>query len=1277
MKKVLGLDLGVASIGWALMESNDDGDVSRIIDLGSLCFDELEDGKSGKLDNVNRRLKRTQRRMRRRKVYRLKETRELFNKYFNLKLDNYDEFARANPSNILELKIKGLKEGLTKEELILCLYHYMKYRGFKSSRKNAKKEDDGKMLKAISASKEMMNVKNTRFITEALYENFISKDNKDRRYHNSSKEYLLAVDRSMYLYEIEELLRVQKESGLINDEFINNYLDIYNKQRLFSQGPDGRPKGRDGRYRSKYGSDWDDENLIAKMRGKCAFKGYERESRALKDSYSANAFVMLSALNNLVIKSENLIDNEYLRLESDVKSRGANYKYRLNEKGINKAFNKAIVSKVFTNKNLISLFKLDDQEMTFNNEVLTISTKKALAKKMYEIYPEELNNKTFIDWDEKYKIEYHEKEREKLLECVICKNSNTELVKKTYSLFNDIEREDKINELAEILIKDHKDDLSLVLKKANFSEKVIEHFETNDYDVKGNINLSIRLCKDLNIYLRKGMTYDKAKDIVIPRFEDEDGTELLKKYNGKMPEIALALKEINEELRNPVVNNTLIHLRKLVNAIIDKYGTVDFISVETVRDLRKSFQERKEIRYEQLDNLEANLSEKMLILKDFPEKFKSIFGISKDDLTRFKLYKEQKERSAYTNEPINYLNLFDKNEYEVDHIWPYSRTFDDSYNNKVLVETSENRNKGNRIPMEYYKDDSRIKAFISQTYLSTRKKERLLAKSMPEDSDFLERQKNDTSYITRLAKKLLAHFLLGGNENQILCPQGKITDDLKKYWDLKGKTHSYLSSFENGYKAQWSYVFDTINISEKEIKLYLDYKRKNCENIKLEVELKTKAVKEDKKLSYEDANLNDIIKKINDNKDLIITFFEEHHRKDIYDFIFVINKDCVLDEDLKESLRLIVNKCLVKCQEDYSKKDRGNDLHHALDACVIASCTRSLQVKITKYYQNKDENKYMVNESTGEIDSLEPPYEDFRKEVLLRVYERNQEKLIEKLAKLGNYKEVKEEELNEIHVLYPTRLPKKIAPGAISAETIFGEKQGVITKRVDVHNLTLKNHKLENIFDADGGNKKIVEIITEWIENKKKTPYPIIIKNNKDSSVTQNYIKTVKVIHSKEPERLVKLGDKRYAENTDFIITRAYKRKSDGTLFMVSLGWGHLFNERNLKKEDCKYVLWFKPGAQGYTIVDGGVLKEEFELINQWNRNSLIKIVFNKENEKDLYCYSGCHSGGVLEIYSILGDGFDIINHLGKNKTIDRYKFSISTIKEIEVHNISLLGKIS
>ena len=56
-KTILGYDLGIASVGWALFEEDEDGNPKKIIDLGSFVFNQIEDSKSGKTENIERRTK--------------------------------------------------------------------------------------------------------------------------------------------------------------------------------------------------------------------------------------------------------------------------------------------------------------------------------------------------------------------------------------------------------------------------------------------------------------------------------------------------------------------------------------------------------------------------------------------------------------------------------------------------------------------------------------------------------------------------------------------------------------------------------------------------------------------------------------------------------------------------------------------------------------------------------------------------------------------------------------------------------------------------------------------------------------------------------------------------------------------------------------------------------------------------------------------------------------------------------------------------------------------
>ena len=135
--------------------------------------------------------------------------------------------------------------------------------------------------------------------------------------------------------------------------------------------------------------------------------------------------------------------------------------------------------------------------------------------------------------------------------------------------------------------------------------------------------------------------------------------------------------------------------RKLVNAIIREYGSPTSIHIELARDLSKSKRERDEIAKGQNEFREEK--ERTI------QYFKEIFDREPRgrELEKFRLYREQDGVCAYSQNPINIERLLEESYVESDHALPYSRSFDDSMNNKVLVLICENRNKGNRTPYEY------------------------------------------------------------------------------------------------------------------------------------------------------------------------------------------------------------------------------------------------------------------------------------------------------------------------------------------------------------------------------------------------------------------------------------------------------------------------------------------------------------------------------------------------------------------------------------------------
>lgn len=141
---------------------------------------------------------------------------------------------------------------------------------------------------------------------------------------------------------------------------------------------------------------------------------------------------------------------------------------------------------------------------------------------------------------------------------------------------------------------------------------------------------------------------------------------------------------------------------------------------------------------------------------------------------------------------INLGRLNEKGYVEIDHALPFSRTWDDSFNNKVLVLGSENQNKGNQTPYEYFngKDNSRewqeFKARVETSRFPRSKKQRILLQKFDEDG-FKERNLNDTRYVNRFLCQFVADRmrLTGKGKKRVFASNGQITNLLRGFWGLR------------------------------------------------------------------------------------------------------------------------------------------------------------------------------------------------------------------------------------------------------------------------------------------------------------------------------------------------------------------------------------------------------------------------------------------------------------------------------------------------------------
>ncbi len=245
-------------------------------------------------------------------------------------------------------------------------------------------------------------------------------------------------------------------------------------------------------------------------------------------------------------------------------------------------------------------------------------------------------------------------------------------------------------------------------------------------------------------------------------------------------------------IRNPVVYRALNQARKLVNAIVAEHGAPCKVHIELARDLSKPFSERRKIEKEQKSFYDKKEDQK----KDFLSKF-GYEGSSKQ-LHKLRLYVEQDGKCAYSLKPLDLNRVIEDDGYsQIDHVLPYSRSFDDSQNNKVLVLTVENQNKGNRTPYEYLGGDEgsdrwrHFEAWVQASKgLRLAMRNRLLRRNfgVQEATEFRERNLNDTRYICREFKSMVERYLArhpSSNPHDFCVPvAGQLTALLRSRWGL-------------------------------------------------------------------------------------------------------------------------------------------------------------------------------------------------------------------------------------------------------------------------------------------------------------------------------------------------------------------------------------------------------------------------------------------------------------------------------------------------------------
>jgi CRISPR-associated endonuclease Csn1 len=743
--RILGLDAGIASIGWSLVETPDDpNQPGRIIAAGTWMFDPPEDkGQTGtKLRSAERRIFRGQRRVIRRRSQRMAAVRRLFRDTGLLQSATLDALKQPGLDPWL-LRARGIRERLGFAEFAVALGHIARHRGFKSNAKGGGKneaDDTGKMKKASAETREKL----ARFGTPArlllesddyVLRRTARRDGGEdivRRLRNREGDYSRSLLRDDLLGEVRDLFSAQRRFGadFATPELELDYIGIAFYQRPLQ----------------------DSESLI----GPCPFE--PQEKRTARRAPSFELFRFLARLNTLGI-----VEGSHTRRLSQEELGLACADFGHTAKISFAALRRKIGLSTSASFDGV---KRDEE----GRDVVARSGEAATGTaRLRRIVTQRLGDGAWRT----------------LLSATEALDRIAEIV----SFRNDIER-------IEAGLREAGIDAAL-------REALMGAAEAGDLDVFGGAgHLSAKAVRAIIPGLRTGMTYDKA--CAATGYDHTASRERTVFDTGETGKAALGriLKEerVSQDLvGSPTARKAIIESLKQVKAIIEEFGLPDRMHIEVARDVGKSIEERGKIER----GIEKRNKEKDKVRAEFRDKVgrePQDGARGAEEVLRFELWKQQNGRCLYTDTYISPPQLVaGDNSVQVDHILPWSRFGDDSFHNKTLCTAGANQEKKGRTPWEWYRaektpeDWERFLAAVNGCAgLRGLKRRNYVLKNAEEVAErFRNRNLNDTRWTCRLLAEALRQVLPDEADEgatlrrRVFVRPGALTDRLRRAWGLQ------------------------------------------------------------------------------------------------------------------------------------------------------------------------------------------------------------------------------------------------------------------------------------------------------------------------------------------------------------------------------------------------------------------------------------------------------------------------------------------------------------
>lgn len=777
MKYILGLDLGVSSIGYALVEVDDERNPLRILGMGSriipLASDERDQFQKGQAvsKNQDRTRSRTQRKGYDRKQLKKSNLKKVLNK---LGIFPSEDLLNINMLELWKLRNDAAvpDSDITPGELGRILYMISQKRGYKSSRseENSGDKKDTEYLAAVKGR--YAKLKETdKTLGQFFYDNLKEASEKNTYYKVKEEVY----PRAAYEEEFDTIMNVQKgKHKFLTEEVIHQLRN----EILFYQRPLKSQKGLVSKCDlTKFGITYKDKETGKEI------KTFGGPRVTPKSSPLFQMCKIWESVNNISFKVKN--------------EEGAKYKWSDRVPSIEEK--QEIVAYLMKNKTLTSDKLLE--KLGLKNRKGDVYLNKQLLKGLQ-------GNLTYSDiYDVIKESEWLRFEPPIISsdhEAILVDRKTGEIMLEEESLELDANLEkEPLYQLWHTIysIKDLEECKHALIKRFGFSEEEATKLAKIDFSKQSFGDKSNKAMRRMLPYLMKGYYYSEAIELAGYRNpgtitkEENEGRELIER-------IELLKKN---SLRQPVVEKILNQMINVVNAIIDKYGKLDEVRIELARELKQSKEERSdsESQNEANKKLHEEIGGRLAAMglpatKKLIQKYKFIFPV------RDKKIKEAKvlNQCIYCGKSFDLSEALTGEGFDVDHIIPQALLFDDSQTNKVLVHRGCNAEKTNKTAYDYIasKGQNELNAYVDridawfraniisyskmqrlkvshEEYLERKKQKKETEADKKLWESFIDRQLRETQYITRKSKEILRAVC-----RNVYVTEGNVTAKLRNLW---------------------------------------------------------------------------------------------------------------------------------------------------------------------------------------------------------------------------------------------------------------------------------------------------------------------------------------------------------------------------------------------------------------------------------------------------------------------------------------------------------------